>query len=363
METSSGLLKSYITALGTTGAGKTTFTYGMYHRASLGVGKLALSCIDLNQDALLARGWRRMLKGDPDRFGTSTPTPTTYVFRLTYALRHPLAEVTWLDYRGGDMSEPDENNPNLKELLAHLARSDTVILCVSGEYLTREGQYLDALTEAEVRRMQTLLTHTVQRSGNVPTVIILLTKCDLCFHARRKEPELVADIREMFPLLFEKGGGWTVMICPVTLGRELATNRDFGTIAPENVDIPVVFGMYNALQRRFQDLDTQVRQEADREKGLRKRWGESKEKADGMAGSYQGLGKLWYRQTLARMMSDQRQLAARISAAVEASKVPAKERDTVVKNMGLLLERLQASNVSFFDDGIEYEYRQKKEAP
>jgi hypothetical protein len=361
MEPSAGPINITITLLGTTAAGKTAYMLGVYNVMRLGVGSFTLTCTDKDHDLRLDQAWQKLLapKDPKDRWPESTTKPTVYPFRLMYALRHPIAEFSWLDYRGGAMTTTTDKSAEgeLEKLYDHLGRSDTVVICVSGEHLDQKNRVLYAQAKAEVGRINTLFSDFAPRAKVLPAVVIMLTKFDRCAH--RDPEELVAELQSMFRPFFEKDSGWTVLICPVTLGMELADNLETGMIDPLNVDVPVAFGVFCALQKRYRELDTAACAAAARERDIRRKYDDNRTTADRLANSYKGIGKLWYRQTLAEKTAARRQLAAQLAAAAEAAKVPVKLRDAVAENMQLLLDRLTASNLSFFESGVRMTYQKK----
>ena len=58
--------------------------------------------------------------------------------------------------------------------------------------------------------------------------------------------------------LFATGTKWLVMICPVTLGDELATNLGKGEVEPVNVHTPVLFSLFADLLRQNFKLHQQL---------------------------------------------------------------------------------------------------------
>lgn len=66
------------------------------------------------------------------------------------------------------------------------------------------------------------------------------------------EAELIKDVKEMFPSLFAENSNWLTMICPISLGIELAENPDSGAIAPINLHLPVIFALFSILRKTVQ---------------------------------------------------------------------------------------------------------------
>jgi hypothetical protein len=176
-------------------------------------------------------------------------TTENYVLEFSYGFK-PMLQFEWLDYRGGALrAKPDEHDQ--KELHAHLMNSESVVLCVSGEHLTEK---VDDATlnikarNANINAMNWFLTELAkerQISKERPfPVVILITKYDLCYH--RPAKELIEDIQKMFNVLFStnSNAGWLVMVCPVTLGKDLAQDSENASIDPRSVHLPLIFAVY-----------------------------------------------------------------------------------------------------------------------
>lgn len=84
---------------------------------------------------------------------------------------------------------------------------------------------------------------------------IVITKYDLCHH--RDKDEIIADVKKLFQALFTPNSGWLVMICPVSLGKELCNDPENANIVPVNAHLPVVFAVYSQLRAYGLKLKTQ----------------------------------------------------------------------------------------------------------
>ena len=239
-----------ITMLGTTGAGKTSYLLGMYAAMQSGIQGFTLSAKDIDLDLELTERWEQLISiQGADRW----PTPNAGAiehsyFNFNYGLR-PIMSFEWIDYRGLALSDRSEEQ-DVRELSQYLAASECVFLTLSGEYLQ------DRVTPTTVRelksdRMNQFLQQYISNnhqptSGNPFAIAIIITKYDLCHH--RKREEVITDIKKLFQALFAPDSGWLVMICPVSLGKELESDTDNGTIVPVNVHLPVVFAVYSQLR-------------------------------------------------------------------------------------------------------------------
>src|SRR5438270_8188294 len=134
----------------------------------------------------------------------------------------------------------------------HLRDSSHLFLCISAEDLTEgiDGQEPSIMRKTRLDRMIALIAQLPHNSGP-PTIVIVITKCDLLRH-RRKE-EVINDIKRLFHLFFVEDSAWTVAVCPVTLGKSLQENPLKGRIEPENVHLPIMFALWQTLARGEQN--------------------------------------------------------------------------------------------------------------
>ena len=239
-----------ITMLGTTGAGKTSYLLGMYAVMQTGVQGFTLAANDMDLDLELTQRWEKLisLKGE-DRW----PTPNAaamenYGFDFSYGFR-PLMRFQWIDYRGLALSDRSTEQ-DVADLVQYLQESACLFLCISGEHLVNE---LTPSTVREIKsdRMNQFIQQYISinknpNSQNPFPVALIITKYDLCHH--RNKEEILGDVKKLFQALFTPNSGWLVMICPVSLGRELCDDPDNASIVPVNVHLPVVFAVYSQLR-------------------------------------------------------------------------------------------------------------------
>jgi hypothetical protein len=239
-----------ITMLGTTGAGKTSYLLGMYAAMQSGIQGFTLSARDLDRDLELTERWEQLISiRGADRW----PPPNAGVienchFDFNYGFR-PIISLEWIDYRGLALSDRNSEQ-DVRELSQYLIASECVFLTISGEYLQ------ERITPTTVRKLKSdRMNQFLQRyissnyhptSNNPFPVAILITKYDLCHH--RPKEEVIEDIKKLFQALFTDNSGWLVMICPVSLGKELESDTDNGTIVPVNVHLPIIFAVYSQLR-------------------------------------------------------------------------------------------------------------------
>lgn len=249
--------KIKILMLGDSSSGKTCFMLGMYAAIQNG-SKFSLKATDPDEGIRLTALWSAIVDNSGiKRWPPGTDTPQIYNFELCYAYK-PLMEFEWLDYRGGSMLDiSSDDNVTLRD---YATESNGLFFCISGQYL-REPVTEANLQNIAIKSKANLMGQYLQylninrrpaRKKSFP-IIIMVTKYDYCYH--RNKRELMEDVKKMFPPLFAPNSDWLVMICPVTLGKELAQDSNNGKIEPRNLNIPVAFVLYCILteQARIQD--------------------------------------------------------------------------------------------------------------
>lgn len=228
-----------ITMLGTTGSGKTCFMVGMYAVMQLGVHGFTLSAQDSDEDIDLSDKWEQLLEGGDNRYPAGNVGTHDYAFDFSYGFRKVMG-FDWLDYRGAALRDK-KTQADVQKLKEHLLSSSCIFLCISGEDLVETSQIFKVAKKTGADRMNQFLSEIEKP---IP-VVIAITKYDYCMHREKKE--IFADIRQLFGGLFTKGGGWLVMICPVSLGKALANDKDMGIIEPVNLHLPLTFAIYSKL--------------------------------------------------------------------------------------------------------------------
>ncbi|MGV2829492.1 hypothetical protein [Myxosarcina sp. GI1(2024)] len=240
-----------IAMLGTSGAGKTSYLLGMYAVMQTGVQGFTLAAKDMDMDLDLTERWEQLIaiKGEDRWPAPNAAEMENYSFNFSYGFR-PLIGFEWLDYRGLALSDRSSET-DVKELSEYLTQCQCLFLCVSGEHL------VDKITPTTVREMksdrmnqfiQQYVSRDFQPTYNRPfPIAIVITKYDLCQH--REKQEIIADIKKLFQALFTPKSSWLVMICPVSLGKELGNDPHNGDIVPVNVHLPIVFAVYAQLRK------------------------------------------------------------------------------------------------------------------
>lgn len=245
-----------ITMLGNTGAGKTSYLLGMYAVMQTGVQGFTLSAKDMDVDLDLTSMWEKLIDVQAeDRW----PPPNaaemkTYAFDFSYGFKQIIG-FEWLDYRGLALTDRSTEK-DVQELSEYLGDSSCAFLCVSGEYL---GSQVTPFTVRDTKSdrmnqfMQQVISTIKKPTSTHPfPIAITITKYDLCNH--REKQEVIEDIKKLFPALFTPNSGWSVMICPVSLGKELSQNIEQGNIVPINIHLPVIFAIYSQLKEYVVEL-------------------------------------------------------------------------------------------------------------
>ncbi|MCE7988102.1 MAG: hypothetical protein DYG89_43610 [Caldilinea sp. CFX5] len=233
-----------IMTLGESGSGKTCFLAGMYGIMRTGVRGFAFSAEDLDQDLDLSNWWETIIaEQDKTRWPEPTAQSTEYLFGFNYGLK-PWLNFRWLDYRGNVLQEKETvAAADLETLRNYLMQSDAVFLCIPGDKLARD---LKSIRNSAARMKQFLIPELRKRSASMD-IVIVVTKSDQWL-GKREWTEITQTISEEFNDFFVEGEGWTVMICPISLGLDLAQNPN-AEIAPLNVHLPVVFSVYSRLDK------------------------------------------------------------------------------------------------------------------
>lgn len=248
-----------ITMLGTTGAGKTSYLLGMYAVMQTGIQGFTLAAKDMDLDLELTERWEKLisLQGE-DRWPTPNAAAMEYYgFDFSYGFR-PLMGFQWLDYRGLALSDRSTEQ-DVADLVQYLQESECLFLCISGEHLVSEITP-NTVREIKSDRMNQFIQQYISNQKNPNSqqpfpVAIIITKYDLCHH--RDKDEIITDVKKLFQALFTPDSGWLVMICPVSLGKQLCDDPNNARIVPVNVHLPVVFAVYSQLRAYGLKLKTQ----------------------------------------------------------------------------------------------------------
>lgn len=255
--------KAKITMLGTSGAGKTCYMLGLYATMQLGLQGFTLSTPDLDEDLRLTNLWDRLVEEEgEERWPPATGMePHRYDFDFSYGMRK-LISFDWLDYRGGAIQDSSSQG-DVQTLMNRLKESTCIFLCVSGELLSEEsnGNLNSVARKAGITRMNqfvSTLSKELSDDKRPFPIVLLVTKYDQCY--QRERESLIADIKQLFKSLFVTDQNWLVMLCPVSLGKELSENPVSGEINPKNLHLPLIFALYAKLRESIQEKQGELEQ-------------------------------------------------------------------------------------------------------
>ncbi len=254
-------LRTRITLLGTTCCGKTIYLVGMYAAMQEAASEFTLTTNDPNDHKRLIEKWNCLFEDGLARWPISTAFIDDYSFILNYQCQ-PIMTFDYIDYRGGALIDRSTQSDTQK-LFEYVEESDCLFLCVSGEYLKQaiveeNGEVNFSVGQKVATRLRLgsiykaimpLQQKLNPTNSNPFPVAIVITKYDLCME--RGKDAIVQDIRQLFEPLFQPDSGWLVMICPVSLGKELATNQDSGEIELINCQYPLLFAAFSLFRKRY----------------------------------------------------------------------------------------------------------------
>lgn len=258
--------------LGGTSAGKTCFMLGMYDAMKQGVNGFTFTAKDMDADLDLSEKWEQLV--DPQEGEDRWPKPSVqtevYEFGYCYGLKRFIG-FDWIDYRGGVLKEAS-GAEGREELLQYFRESACIFMCVPGNLLTRsiKGRETTVRTKAAIDRMNGFITQNFPNDVR-PSIAIVITKCDL-MNGKRYTDEVIEEIKLLFNPLFAPGAGWSVMICPVTLGQELSENMAEGEIAPVNIYLPVTYAAYQAFKQEQASIEGEQSRKRNRKEELGRNW-------------------------------------------------------------------------------------------
>lgn len=243
--------------LGARGVGKSCYLLGMYGRMQMGVNGFSLHTKDFHKQQDLSNSLARLVHEDGgERYPRPVANAKEYLFDFCYGLK-PLAEVKIDLPSSSFLSSGKFSSDEVQALIEQVKQSDCLFLCVSGEYLkqavVKENGEVNLVLRQKVATklgVRTTLKYIMElaeilnltNSKPFP-IAIVITKYDLC--VKRGKDAIVQEIKNLFEPLFRPDSGWLVTICPVSLGKQLATDLDSGEIEPVNFQLPLLFAAFS----------------------------------------------------------------------------------------------------------------------
>ncbi|MCL6590903.1 MAG: hypothetical protein K6U80_13245 [Firmicutes bacterium] len=292
-----------ITMLGVSNTGKTCFMTAMYSIMCMGVNGFSLACRDHQQRIMLNANWQSLVRkrGD-DRWMASATAISRWSFNCCYAYR-PIIGIDMLDYRGGLLeSDSNESLEEYDQLLGYFNNSACIFIMIPANRLhSGLKDYKDP--SSIVNAINPVLTkYRESTGGRTCPISVIITKSDYLMakndSSKTKEnfDFAIKNLKNYISPLFV--ADWPLFICPVTLGKELAIDKNQGAIQPINIHLPVLYAisllLKKTIEQKRSELKTQIEegqtaraQQSNYESGSRiRRWwysseaAASKEKAD-----------------------------------------------------------------------------------
>lgn len=300
---------SKIVIIGTTASGKTCYFYGMLRKLQRGVSGFSIRIDDKGNYNKLREGMLKL--GDTrlpldERWPLATSDVDTFKLDLLHNLKK-IDSIDWVDYPGEHVGKMEN------AFIEQLNGADCLFVCVDGsklafdveryesfedemadieEELAEDGTTADVfrnvpggipkglLERYDEDRCAVLTQYLInksdefdQRSGmdlcnalahaekaaenGLPAICILITKADAIPEALKDMDLLKLFLQLCFPSLFYpgKGNNRYVSICPVTLGKDIATG---GKLNPKNVERPICMAAYLMQLARCAQLENEV---------------------------------------------------------------------------------------------------------
>ena len=196
----------YVTLLGYSGSGKTSFMKAVKHGLT-GVNYLLSKGVDgyYCDGRMVSREyfkeWRELKRH------LTMSTVKSEDFDLVISHRKKVAQICWMDYRGGDYQKLEEQLMN--KLCRCVDRSKLVLLLLDGQYASKSGEFQalgtvileDGSTKLDmkkfkdgneyIREMVPQMMEVFEGTTNPVTLVPVVTKADM-FMNDRNYAEMVA---------------------------------------------------------------------------------------------------------------------------------------------------------------------------
>jgi len=232
--------------------------HAMYDTMRLGSNGFTFAARDLDVDRELTDVWERMAAPTSGKrpWPPTTDDMRAYDFDFNFGFQRFMT-FSWLEYPGAVIysTDKDEMRPALQE---SLNQADGILVCLPSDKLLeseKTQKFQKAINVGEINRMFAELRNLKGSSEELPAVILVFTKFDLfAKHVLEGQGPMGDDqrtaflnnkieriARETFSGLFNQGVGWSVLVCPVSLGLDLPEKRDLAALDPINMDLPVLF--------------------------------------------------------------------------------------------------------------------------
>ena len=245
-----------ITLIGGRGSGKTCYLLGMYIMMNYGkaLDGFHLST-DHEIDTRFAELWHNLITLDGvHRWPPKNSNPIIeYDFDLNCAYEK-IISFDWIDYRGGALYD-NYNSSELVEIEERIIESNCIFICISSENFNLNGNVeFSNYRDIAVTKINNLISKSRDEGDrNIPpAVVIIITKSDL-WEGIIEERLIINNIKNVFQNLFSKNSDWLVLVCPVSLGREILEDdpKDRNNINTKNLHVPILFSLYAEMLREI----------------------------------------------------------------------------------------------------------------
>lgn len=248
-----------ITILGTSGAGKTCYLLGMYHKMCMGLKSFYLKADD-DTDVDLKTKYEKLKdsKLGVNRFPAGTDANSEYTFMLQYGFENVMP-FEWIDYAGGNLvSKTVGDLDAYNKIKDNINDSTCLLICVDGELLrgNDKEEKIERVKENCVAPMHSFFADYFNENNRLPPTAIVLTKYDVCQKETSVE-EIGEIMQEAFDDFFTSRSDIEriIAVIPVSLGANISENNYSGSLKPINIQLPIFMGISSALfdlMKRYQ---------------------------------------------------------------------------------------------------------------
>ena len=315
-----GLPKLYITLLGGTSSGKSSFMAGFVQSlvkgtktllSAHGTARISMKLIEYrSSDSLmmfsgsdsanifydaaslggiiesLSFYWDKQTMRFPE--GTTGNSKSyTFIIRVNGT---PVATLTIMDYMGGYIDNPDQHTPEeMRELGVSCSLSHGIIVMADAEKIVQSMNGGDIMTETvqfhlNAAQINQLMFTISERASHPVTTVFAITKSDLpavrekrnlCANDFQYAANLLADTvyNGAFDDLASKDQWWHAVIPVSAVGQDKVDERNNfkpnANIRQENIDMAMLFCIYSQLGLLIAEQTETVRQKKRRRYELR----------------------------------------------------------------------------------------------
>ena len=266
-----------VALVGTSGVGKTCLLAAMYRRfqqACPDTRNFSLHS-DNHKASLLKDVWKSLKSGGQHADIAGTSSNTSYEFSVKHD-HEQLTNMSWVDYRGGMISERRGNDFEAQELKNLISTADVLFVMVeSSAILSDDSRELKR--GQSLRDLARLLREAVAHSSKLMGVQILITKSENALSSPKKTQQLLEKAKEKLTRLttFLESTELPFSIVPVSsLGDEGGADH------PIHVETPLIFSFARWVERRQEELSVEITQTQKEISQSEQKANHAKQKAD-----------------------------------------------------------------------------------